>query len=72
MGYTGPDMFHFLQGAFFFEPNIRLSFEVFVKWVQLEISCQNYEFAAEVLIKPYISQSTKFKDVTSKDPAASD
>lgn len=63
LGYSGADMFAFLEGGFFFEANIRLPYNVFIKWVQLEIHCKNYDFASEVLIKPYIKRSTKFTGV---------
>ena len=54
-------MLEFLQGAFYHQPNIRLPFEVFTQWVQLEIYKHNLEFAAEVLVKQYVAGSTKFK-----------
>jgi hypothetical protein len=55
-----------MYNSFYFQPNIRLPFEVFVMWVQLEINKQNFEFAAEILIKPYISKSNIFINDKSK------
>ena len=57
LGYSGKQMYEFLQGSFYFQPNLRLPFPVFVKWVQLEISKGNYEFARECLVKQYIQKS---------------
>ena len=59
-GYTGVEMHSFLQGAFYYQPHLRLPFEVLTHWIQLEIHVKNYEFAIECLVKPYIKKSNKF------------
>lgn len=53
-GYQSTEMYTFLEGAFYYQPNVRLPFDVLVKWIQMEIHLKNYEFAEECLIKPYI------------------
>ena len=53
-------MHHFLESAFYYQPHVRLPFDVLVKWIELEIYHKNYEFARECLIKPYIQKSNKF------------
>lgn len=45
------DLFDFLESNFYYQPNVRMPFSVFLLWVQLEISKGNFEFASECLVK---------------------
>jgi hypothetical protein len=55
------DITSFLQGGGFLnEPEIRMPFEPFMEWLQLEIYRGNYEKADE-LLRQYIFQSTRLK-----------
>ena len=63
-GLNGVKMHQFLQGAFYYQPHLRLPFSVLLAWIQLEIHVKNYEFASDSLIKPYILNSNKFKSET--------
>eukprot|EP00347_Sterkiella_histriomuscorum_P001446 403372009 len=51
----------FLESQFYVDSEIRLPYEAFIYWVQLEIERNNYERASN-LIKNYISQSTRLDE----------
>jgi len=69
---SGGDLFDFLENGFYYQPNIRLPFPVFLVWVQLELSKGNYEFASECLIKPYIQKSNCFQGESMEQEKPSD
>ncbi|CDW88440.1 UNKNOWN [Stylonychia lemnae] len=54
------DVKQFLESQFYIESELRLPFDAFLYWIQLEISRSNFEYAA-YLIKNYISQSTRLE-----------
>lgn len=55
-----PRVKQFLESQFYVEAEIRLPYELFIQWAQLEIARKDYELAAR-LIRQYIQTSTRLE-----------